>query len=151
MNGFRDMFTHVGWVKPVRHWKVKPPISIYGGPTRPARARTRRTSPWVKRLSRLSRRDLRRSFKTYDERAVVGLGARGRTTVSRVPLPSSCPGKIERGRKARHSLDRVLPGAVSRRVLKPSISGRNELLSLHHISDWTWGSPRKLNFRGKNR
>lgn len=95
--------------------KVKPPISIYDGPHDRARrrhVRTRRTSRRVKKPLRLSRRDLRRSFKTYDERVVVGLGAREGGRLS-CPFPSSCPGKIERGRKARRrSLDRALPGGL---------------------------------------
>lgn len=114
MNGFRNTLTRVGWVRPVRHEKSSRPRSI-GPHDRPVRAHAR-TSPRVKRLLRLSRCDLRRSFKTYDERDVVGLGARARAGGC---LPRASSRALARGKLS--VSEGAKPGVLSR----PSITRRS--------------------------
>lgn len=89
-------------------------FSIYRS-TRAARTRTRRTSPRVKRLLRLSRCDLRHSFKTYDERDVVGLGAREGGRLSPACLFRALAREklnVSEGAKPDVSLDQALPGGL---------------------------------------
>lgn len=130
MNGFRDTFTRVGWVKPVGHekssqatgrsqstgrWAHTSSPRVHVRPLVPSFAADESTS--FKRLLRLSRRDLRRSFKTHDDEH---RGWRGRSTAARSFRPLR-PGKIEchrqrKGPRSNYSRIILSPNERARKV-----------------------------------
>lgn len=125
MNDFYDTFICAEWVKPVRHKKVSPPISIYGGPTRLARACTPPDEY-------ASRKTFKAVVVIYDVRlkpttsvVVVGLGAHENSWLSpahfrtfvreKLSVTEECIARRSRASGIIWSPDNVLEVSISAR------------------------------------